>query len=267
MAVKSRRNALTSVPLDVDVRRGWKHDSFVEVLHERLRETDGQRKGDRTKARLKVATIEALDELGYRDMKVVDICKRADVTAAVLYLYYDNKLSLVLDVLTEFLNEFFATAKTPRSNSLFEAIRLANLRWLRLARVNSGLMRCLLEASNDEPSFGKLYSEANHKWYQRSVQVWQARYAREEFDPRAALLLSYSLGGLLDEVVRLLFIAKDTHVVDAVTSLELADEQLAEYISLIWYRALTAQDPPRAPTRVTELFRPLREVIAAPDER
>jgi TetR/AcrR family transcriptional repressor of nem operon len=260
VAASPRQRKTSPLSLDVNERRLWQSDSFVEVLRERLLATEGQRKGDRTKARLKVAAVETLETQGYRDMKVADICQRADVTAAVLYLYYENKRTIVLDVLTEFLNEFFATAKTPRGETLYQAIYLANLRWLRLARANAGLMKCLLEASEDEPSFAKLYSEANHKWYKRSVEVWQARYSSEMFDTRAALILSYSLGGLLDEVVRFLFIDRDEHLLSAVAELDLSDEELGEFVSLVWYRALTARDPDALSPRIRELFRPLREV-------
>lgn len=247
---------------EVEGRRPWTSDSFVEVLRQRFDALTGQRKGERTKARLKVAAAEALEAQGYRDMKVADICRRADVSAAVLYLYYHNKTSLVLDVLTEFLNEFFATAKTPRAESLYDALRAANARWLRLARANAGLMKCLLDFSNEEPSFSRLYSVANHQWYQRSAEIWRARYADEGVDTRAMLLLAYTLGGMLDDIVRLLHINRDEHVVSVVAELGLDDDDLADFVSIIWYRALTGREPAGPRGRAAELFRPLGDLVA-----
>jgi TetR/AcrR family transcriptional regulator, transcriptional repressor for nem operon len=243
-------------------RHAWTSDSFVEVLRKRLRGIKDQRKGERTKARLRVAAVEALEARGYRDMRVVDICRRAKVTPAVLYLYYDDKPAIVLDVLTEFLNEFFATAKTPRADSLFEAIRLANLRWLRLARANARLMKCLLQISDDEPDFARLYGDANHQWYQRSVAVWQARFTETAFDQQAALLSAYVLGGMLDEIVRQLFMSPDQHLRQLCESLKLSDEDIAEYVTLVWYRALTASDPKRPASRAGKVFRPFVEAPA-----
>ncbi len=248
--------------LSVDDRRGWTSDSFAEVMRARAQAATGQRKGDRTKARLRAATVEALEAIGYRNMTVADICRGAEVTPAVLYLYYDSKPAIVLDVLTEFLNEFFATAKSPRRDNLFEAIRLANLRWLRLARANAGIIRCLIQASDDEPSFARLYSEANHRWYQRSVSVWSSRFASTGFDKQAALLSAYVLGGLLDEFARLLFVSPDEHLTRLVGDLALDDEAIAEYVTVIWYRALTAREPQRPASLVSSLFRPLRELKA-----
>lgn len=258
--IEKSENMTDSQPtLSVEERRDWTSDSFVEVLRERAEDTVGQRKGERRRRKLRAAAAAALVEIGYRDMTVADICRGADATPAVLYLHYESKLAIVLDVLTEFMNEFFATAKSPRSDSLFEAIRLANLRWIRLGRANAGLIRCLIAASAEEPEFARLYADANLKWYQRSVAVWEARFAKGAFDKRAALLSAYALGGLLDEIVRLLFVAPSPPFQALVAELGMDDEDIAEYVTLIWYRALTGRDHVRPESRVGELFTTLRE--------
>lgn len=250
----------TAAPaLAIGRRRPWTSDRFVDVLRHRLSETEGMRKGDRTRARLRVAATEALETIGYREMTVADICRGADATPAVLYLYYESKPAIVLDVLTEFLEEFFATARTPKADTVFEAMRLANYRWIRLARANAGLMRCLLQLRDDEPGFARLYAEANKQWYERTVAIWASRFSGRTFNARVALLLQYTFAGLLDELVRQLFINTDEHLKGLVDDLSLDDDALAEYVSLVWHRAMTLKDPPELSPKVAELFRPFRE--------
>jgi AcrR family transcriptional regulator len=252
---------LASAPAVVQIgdRRPWTSDRFVDVLKDRASELEGGRKGDRTKARLRVATAEALEAVGYREMTVADICRFAGVTPAVLYLYYESKPAIVLEILTEFLNEFFSTARTPRADTVFEAMRVANLRWIRLARANAGLMRCLLHLRDDEAAFAKLYAEANRQWYARTVKAWAGRFAKSTFDPRIALLIEYSFAGLLDELVRMIFISPDDNLVGLLADLSLDDEALAEYVALIWYRAMALREPAGLSPRLAALFRPLRE--------
>jgi len=87
----------------------------------------------------------------------------------------------------------------------------------------------------------------------------EARFAATGFDKRAALLSAYTLGGLLDEIARLLFVSPDEHLSRLVGELNLDDEAIAEYVTVIWYRALTAREPERPMSLVSTLFRPLKE--------
>ncbi|MEQ1784202.1 MAG: TetR/AcrR family transcriptional regulator, partial [Hyphomonadaceae bacterium] len=111
---------------------------------------------EKTRDRIRLATIELLNNVGYVDLKVSDICRRAKITAPVLYLYFDGKEPLVRDVLTEFLSDFMSRSTSSTARSPYQAIYDANLHWLRAARSNAGLMKCMLQFSDQAPEFARL---------------------------------------------------------------------------------------------------------------
>jgi hypothetical protein len=57
------------------------------------------------------------------------------------------------------------------------------------------------------------------------------------------MLAAYTLGGMVDELCRRLFVYKDPHVQGVTDTCAPEDEALAEFISVIWHRALYARDP------------------------
>jgi len=214
---------------------------YSEILEQRQQRATTRRKGERTRDRLKLAAVRLLDDNGYRDMRVSDICDHAGVSVATFYIYYTNKTDITTEVLTEFLRTIFDIAEEDGPyRSSFEAIYKANLGWLATVRANAGLLRCLLQLSDETPEFAELSQEANHQWYQRVA----ARIGRltDGYEP-ISLLAAYSLGSMIDELCRRLFVAADPHLVELVKRVAPTDEALAEFMAVIWYRAVYATNP------------------------
>jgi AcrR family transcriptional regulator len=189
--------------------------------------------------------VELLNEVGYREMKVADVCARAGITPPVLYLYFDTKTALTTDVLEEFLDRFIATAGTGSGQSAYQAIYQANLRWITLARANAGLMRCLLELSAEEPAFAKLFAKASDAWYRRIADSVIRRFPGAAADRPAITLAVHALGGMIDEVTRKLFSGRPTELTRLVGTVAPGNDALAHFLSVLWYRALYAAEPPR----------------------
>lgn len=221
---------------------------FVDVLTQTQRAQGAKRKGARTRDRLKIGAIQALEQRGYLAMRVSDICKRAKVSPAVFYLYFKNKRDITIEVLTEFLDSLFAhsgASEAPRS--LFEAIYENNLSWVTSVRTNAGLMRCLLQLSDNEADFKELSERKNYEWFKRVTHSLLKRFPQPNFDERSLLLAVYALGGMMDEFSRKLLVAREAHLESLVKDIAPTEEALAEYLSVMWYRALFAHDP--APVR------------------
>ena len=217
---------------------------FVEVLRQAQRDEGEKRKGERTRDRLKIAAIQVLEQRGYLNMRVSDICKRAGVSAAVFYLYFKNKRDITVEVLTEFLDSLFAySGAGDASRSVFEAMCEANLMWLNSVRTNAGLMRCLLQLSDNEADFKELSEQKNYEWFQRVTYALTKRFPHSQVDERSLLLVVYALGGMMDELCRKLLVARDVQLQSLVNDTAPTDEALAELLSVMWYRALFARDP------------------------
>lgn len=219
---------------------------FRELVVARQKQAAPQRKGEITRDRIRLAAVDLLNELGYRDLKVSDICRRARVTTPVLYLYFDGKEALAQDVLREFLAEFSVSTQGETGRTPYQAIYDANLRWLKSARANAGLMRCLLELSDETPEFARLFASASNDWYLRIAQSVVHRFPAAAADEAQIHLLVQALGGMMDEFSRRLFASRDANLAALVRKVAPQDEALAGLLTGIWYRALYATDPPDA---------------------
>jgi len=210
------------------------------------REAGPRKKGERTRDRIRLAAVELLNEVGYRQMKVADVCDRAGITPPVLYLYFDNKLALTTDVLREFLHRFITAPAEGSGATAYQAIYQANHRWVALARANAGLMRCLLELSGDEPAFARLFTAASDDWYRRITDSVVRRFPAAGRDRPAIELSVHALGGMIDDLTRKLFAGMPSEATRLVATVAPTDEALAHFLSVLWYRALYGSDPPDA---------------------
>ena len=218
--------------------------SFHAWVAEQQRDAGPRRKGERTRDRIRLATVALLNEVGYRHLKVADICDRAGVTAPVLYRYFDGKQALTMDVLGEFLDRFMAAPRYGGTLTPNQTIFAANRRWVTMARANAGLMRCLLEASEDEPAFKALFARESDRWNRRIVDSIVRRFPSAEGERADIELTIVALGGMVDELTRRLFAARAADVTRLVEEVASDDDALAHFISVLWYRALYGAEPP-----------------------
>jgi len=218
--------------------------SFRDWVSARQKGDTSRRKGEKTRDRIRLTTIELLNEVGYVDLKVSDICRRAKVTTPVLYLYFDGKETLVGDILKEFLNDFMSRSTSARARSAYQAIYQANLQWLRAARSNAGLMKCLLQFSDQVPEFGRLFADKNNFWYLRVAQSIVRRQPNAAGKLSSIHLQIHALGAMMDELTRKIFTGSDAELRRLIGDVAPDDEELAGFLSVIWYRTLYATDPP-----------------------
>lgn len=215
---------------------------FADWVAERQDSEPSRTKGERTRDRIRLVTVERLNAVGYRDLKVADICERAGISPPVLYLYFKNKEALTADVLREFLDRFLTRETDSDAATPYEAILSANRRWIALARDNAGLMRCLLQFSEEVPEFARLFARASHLWYERIARSVVRRFPTAAAEEPAIHLIAHALGGLVDELTRKLFADPDPHVRKLVATVAPDDAQLAHLLSVIWHRALYGCD-------------------------
>jgi TetR/AcrR family transcriptional regulator, transcriptional repressor for nem operon len=219
--------------------------SFRDWVADSQESDKPKRKGERTRDRIKLATIDLLNETGYRDLKIADICEAAGITPPVLYLYYDSKLALAEEILSEFLGHFMnrPSTKSRDIDNPYDAIFLANLDWMRLARVNGGLLRCLFQYSDEAPEFAKLFSASSQRWYSRVTRSIIRRFPDAAIGKDEILLTVHALGGMIDDLARRLYADREHELREIVGTVAPDDEALAHFLSRIWMRALYRSDP------------------------
>jgi AcrR family transcriptional regulator len=220
--------------------------SYIEHLKQTLRDSPPKQKGQRTRQRLRIATAEALERTGYHAMRVLDITTAAEVAEGLFYVYFKDKTEATLSVLNEMLEDFLGLSTlTPDERDSFGSIRAANRRWLAVCRANAGLMRCLLQVSDEEPSLTGLAQRANRLWYDVVAQAHVKRRGQPRAKP-AVLFATYLLGGMMDELVRKLFIYPDPGLQKLQKKLRADDNAIADAASVIWLRVLSPEARPPA---------------------
>jgi TetR/AcrR family transcriptional repressor of nem operon len=227
------------------VETGAESFSFRDWIVQKQQSVVGKRKGERTRDRLRLCTIELLNEVGYRDLKLTDICQRAKTSPPVLYLYFPSKEALVSDILVEFLQEFMDRASSSKSRTPYEAMYGANLQWIRLARSNAGLMRCLLQFSEEQRDFAELFARKSAEWNMRITSAIVHRFPVAQRDEAQIDLIVHALSGMIDELTRRLFANNDERLASIVGTVAPSDEALAEVLTTLWHRALYCADPPK----------------------
>jgi len=219
--------------------------SFRDWVANKQKNAGARRKGERTRDRIRLCTVELLNEVGYRDLKLTDICKRAKISPPVLYLYFDSKEALVHEILVEFLQEFMNRATSTGARTPFQAMHDANLQWIRSARANAGLMRCLLQFSETQGDFASLFARQSHQWNLRITHAIVRRFPAAEREQDQIHFIVHALGGMMDDITRRLFADGDDQFSDLVAAVAPSDEDLSRTLTVIWHRALYCADPPK----------------------
>jgi Bacterial regulatory proteins, tetR family len=229
-------------------------NSFLTYLETRLAEQPRMSKGERTRERLRIATLQVLNERGYDEMRTLSITEQAGLSEGLFYVYFQSKVDITLDLLTEFFAKFVQLSDRGRQASEpFEAIKIANRRWLHLAIENAGLMRCIFQAGNEVPEFAALISKANKTW--NTIAVNALKKHRPGKRKSAMMLPVYMLCGMMDELVRKLVVYPDPELIALIEANGSDYDAVADVATVIWYRVLYVDD--QVPEKMSNLTQQL----------
>jgi TetR/AcrR family transcriptional regulator, transcriptional repressor for nem operon len=219
-------------------------DSFLDHIQHRLADQTNMPKRERTRERLRIATVQVLNQHGYEDMRALTITEKAGLSEGLFYVYFKSKADITLDILSEFYLTFVELDKFSELKSTpLEVIQAANRRWISVAVANPGLMRCVFQAGHEVPQFAELLSKINRDWYQRIYDSLQRR--KPVAGKEAAMLGLYMLGGMMDELVRKLVVYPDPELIKIFDATGSDYEAVADAASMIWYRVLYLDDESR----------------------
>ncbi len=213
--------------------------SLVDHLERRLALSPPRQKGERTRLRLRIAIAKVLERKGYLSARVSDFSAQAGLAEGSFYVYFRDKTEAALDVLTELVEEFFPLHHDHTDDgNPFAAIRLANRRWFRVCRGNSGLMRCILQLGDEIPDFARLAQRTNQAWYEVVVRSVLRQHPEGAVERNDALLAVYLLGAMMDELTRKLIVYPEPDFLRLLNKLGLDDDGVADAASVVWMRTL-----------------------------
>lgn len=216
---------------------------YADYLAERLTSMSFASKGDRTKYRLKIAAARVLEDIGYQDLKVSDICADAKVALGTFYVYYRDKNEIAIEVVLDFIEHLYEGARqVGRGTGEFDAIVNTNRFFVAAYRVNAGLMQCHLQLQSQLPEFLKLWRPRHNVWIENLARSISRRGNYKENMPGSAIAVAHVLEGMVFHYLYSVIVSGESRL-DQENLTD--DDDLALMLSTLWYRAVYCKDPPR----------------------
>ncbi len=201
-------------------------------------------RGEAARQRLKEAAARVLERTGYRQMRVADVTGEAGVAAGLFYHYFPDLRTLAIEVLQDFMQRFEAVDDIERGVArgdwyarMYAHNRLVVQGYAR----NPGIMRCMVQMGDEQPEFGELWRASLQRRLEWFVSALPRLFPRARLDPGRALLLTTLLAGTGERLLAEYYIARAPQL----RALELDEEEMTEWISVMFYRALFLENPPR----------------------
>ncbi|MEI6458187.1 MAG: TetR/AcrR family transcriptional regulator [Pseudomonadota bacterium] len=214
-----------------------------------------------TALKLEVATISLLESPGFHAMTIEEICTTAKVAKGTFYLHFDSKQAITLSILADFVNLQARLAPTiERERHMFENIRTF-VGWVAAVfQENTGLQRSLMQLADTIPEVAAIWERhtmflANHV---RAI-IEQELQTKKVGDDLIGLTI-YLIGNMLDQ---LLYATQAVHRQSDLERLAGSSDHAVEVVSLLWYRALCAENPPPHFLQSSAPLLALRRKVAA----
>jgi AcrR family transcriptional regulator len=205
-------------------------------------------RGKATRERLKAAARRVLERKGYHQMTVADVTGEAGVAVGLFHHYFPDLRSLAVEILDEVIEELGDTASIEKDvtpGDWMGRIQSHIVPSVTNHALRPGLVRAMNQVADEHPPFrSKLRG-----FYQAQMQLLSAQLPRlfpeAELAPGEALLIAYALAGIGEAALRERYILRNP----ALRDLKLSPEEFADWLSVLFYRALFAANPPDGSVR------------------
>lgn len=200
-------------------------------------------RGRATRDRIKAAAGRILDRKGYHQMTVADVTREAGVAAGLFHRYFPDLQSLTVELLSEVIDELGDTASIEKGVARGDWLgRIRSHIALSVANhaQRPGLVRAMNQLADECPAFRVRL----RRFYQSQQELLSAQMPRlfphAGLTPAESLLIAYALGGISEAALRERYIVRNP----VLQELKLSPEELADWLSALFYRALFAANPP-----------------------
>ncbi len=213
---------------------------FFAKLEEATRPAPGRKKGDRTLARIRLATAWCLERKGYIALKASDISDEAGLSEGSFYVYFEDKRQAAVSVLTDFLQEGAGALRDRRRvSNAFEAICNTNRIWVKTAIDHPGLTRSVVQLVDSDSEFAAIYNFHNRQWQEAVTSNVLRRYPANQSNSEISVPFAVvALNAMMNEITRGIFATETyAHLLQLGKEGD-SGEELAYALSVIWFRVL-----------------------------
>lgn len=211
-----------------------------------------QPKGQAARARFKEAATRLLDTRSYHQLRITDLAQEAGVANGLFYHYFDSMDSLIGELVDEFIARYEAVdeiekgvAKGDWFGRILSHYRLV----IDTYAEYPGLVRCLRDIGGQNPVLRERWQHSYHKQLHWLIDALPHVFGAHLSQPQAEMLV-YGLGSVGEQMVWGYFIDRDPQF----TRLNLDREQMAEWLTAIYYRGLFACNPPAEKLRHADIL-------------
>lgn len=198
-------------------------------------------RGRATRERLLAALSELLQDHAFYEIRLEDITRLAGVRVSLFYHYFQSKIDITYELLSELLEAFRGeVAGRPKDTDALDAIHYANQRMVALYAANPGAMRCLLEVSEGSTPFAPMWRELTLYWNQRIAHSIARQFPEAFKTPEEYLALAYALAGAADNFLFEYFVQKNQVLRQA----QPTNDDVARFLTTLWHRTLYLRNPP-----------------------
>lgn len=211
--------------------------SLPDVLRSDLENAPKLPRSEATRRRFLIAASELIQDSGFNDLKVADICKRAGFAHGTFYLHWQDRRGVAHDVLTAFM-EAIRRHRPPREpvQSFYERLVTGHLYYIDVYRRNVGLMRCQGQLADQLEDFAAIGLKANLALARRALRAAEQEDASWSTQPAShRLATALSCIAMVDKLLHDVFVRG--------LDIGLSDDEFARMLSIGWYRSLLGRDP------------------------
>ncbi|MEJ0038092.1 MAG: TetR/AcrR family transcriptional regulator [Gammaproteobacteria bacterium] len=216
--------------------------NFRGYLEDRAK-AKSTRKSERTALRLKITTIALLEQPGYHAMTIDEICDKSGLAKGTFYLHAESKKAITLAILDEYTQ--LQTRMIPAFDETrhpFENLRTIVAWCSDFFRENAGLQRALMQLADTIPEVAEIWQRYTRFLAAHVLKTIRSAWKTEGIDEELMFFTIYLLGNMLDQ---LLYVVCAVHRQAHLERVAGSPHHMVEMVSLLWYRALSTENPPR----------------------
>jgi AcrR family transcriptional regulator len=200
-------------------------------------------KGQKSRARLKLAAQEVLEEVGYHRMRIADVTGKAGVASGLFYHYFSDLKSITLEVLEDFISHSLRLEDIEKGvpkGDWYARMLAHNRLTVRAYAEHPGIMRCLLQLADEDADFSSLLRRNYIQQLNWLTRKMPRLFPEVSLSEDQALLVAYALAGTGEAILRDYYVNREP----ALTVSELEQEEMAELLTVVFYRGLFLENPP-----------------------
>ncbi len=200
------------------------------------------RKGEKTKLKLMLGTLKMLRKVTFKQLRIADICKEAKVSYGVFYHYHQDKIEVTALLIEMFIQEFNSRfSYSEITDDHYFNIFMANYYYVGCFKHNAGLIQVMISNHEEMPDLIDKYNDLARIWHERVAKALPDNLAGQKLDNDEKLFVAYSLGGMLDELLRQINILKNPNLKAFENTKDI--KQITQLLSILWHRAVYGEDP------------------------